>query len=133
MSAIEQRGFTELQKALNELADNWDAKVSQPLFEYVGKLAVGEMQGLAPVDTGNLRDSIKFVRATSNTAQIVATADYAAAVDQGHKTRSGSFVPANPFFSSVVGRIAGGELIKQARVKADSTISTTLSHYRVRR
>lgn len=29
-------------------------------------------------------------------------AGYAAAVDQGHHTRSGSFVPANPFFTSTV-------------------------------
>jgi hypothetical protein len=130
VSAIEQKGFLELQKALTDIADNWDSQVSQPLFEYVGKAAVLEMQGLCPVDTGNLRDSIKFVKATEQTATIEASADYAAAVDKGHRTRGSTFVEANPFFSSVIGRIAGGDLIKQARVKADDHISATLSHYR---
>lgn len=130
MSAIEQKGFLELQKALTDITDNWDSQVSQPLFEYVGKAAVQEMQGLAPVDTGALRDSIKFTGAGQATAKIEVGAEYAAAVDKGHRTRSGSFVEAQPFFSSVIGRIAGGDLIKQARIKADSHISATLSHYR---
>jgi hypothetical protein len=132
MSAIEQRGFTELQKALNEIADNWDSKVSAELFDYVGRAAVQEMQGLAPVDTGTLKAGIKFVKATNNTAQIVCEADYSAAVDQGHRTRGSTFVPANPFFSSVIGRLAGGDLIKQARVKMQDHIEATLSHYRTR-
>lgn len=132
MSAIDQKGFKEFEKALNELADGWDANVTAPLFEYVGNLAVQEMQDLCPVDTGFLRESIKFVKASQNTAQIKVGADYAAAVDKGHQTASGSVVPANPFFSAVIGRIAGGELVRNAKIKSDSFITATLSHYRAR-
>lgn len=133
MSAIQPKGFQEFSKALQDIADNWDSKVTDGLFEYVGQLAVSEMKSIAPVDTGTLRDGIKMTKSSAHTVTIVSTAPYSAAVDKGHSTGDGTdFVPANPFFSSVIGRIAGGDLIQQARIKADSHITATLSHYRVR-
>jgi len=128
---IQAKGFDELARALFDMADHMQ-KVPKGVFDYVGKLAVDEMKELAPVDTGYLRDHIKLTSSSRFTAAIKSEAPYSQYVDQGHRTRSGSFVPANPFFSSVIGRIAGGELIKKAKVDMDGFIRATLSRYRAR-
>lgn len=128
-----ETNYGDVQNALEEIADGWMDKVVDDLFAYVGPLIVQEMQSLAPVDTGALKESIKMTNDTLHTCTIVCTVDYAVPVDQGHLTRGGgSFVEAQPFFSSVVGRYTGGELIKQARVKMSDHIEGTFSHYRAR-
>ena len=117
------------------------------IFDYVGDLAVQDMQRLAPVDKGVLKRGIKKQHKGSRSVEIVSEAPYSAPVDKGHKTRQGtgrapgykpkpggkSFIPANPFFSSVVGRIAGGSLIKRATEVIDGDIRVTLSKYGINR
>jgi len=124
--------FGSVQKAMTEIADQWMTKVVDGLFDYIGPLIVQEMQSIAPVDTGTLRDAIHVEKSSQHTTTIKCSVDYAVPVDQGHRTRGDTFVEANPFFSSVVGRYTGGELIKQARVKMNGHISATFSHYKTR-
>lgn len=57
---------------------------------------------LAPVDTGNLMNGIgvdMFGNATTARAVVGPTADYAPPVEFGHVTKSGSFVPPQPFMA----------------------------------
>jgi hypothetical protein len=112
-------------------------------FDYIGDFAVKEMQRIAPVDTGALKKGIKKVKSGTRSVDIKSEAKYSQPVDKGHKTRQGTghgehykpkpggktFVPANPFFTSVVKRLQGenGELIKRAKIEMDKTISATLS------
>lgn len=117
-------------------------------FDYIGDFAVKEMQRIAPVDTGALKRGIRKVKSGPRSVDIISDAKYSAAVDKGHKTRQGTghgehykpkpggkmFVPANPFFTSVVKRLQGdnGELIKRAKIEMDKSITATLSKYGVR-
>lgn len=55
----------------------------------------------APVRTGFLRDSNAYEQ-SGDTTTVYNSAPYAAAVDLGHTTVSGSHVPANPFFTQAV-------------------------------
>src|SRR5580765_6581091 len=127
-----ESNYGDVQKAMEEIADGWSGKVVDELFAYVGPLIVQEMQSIAPVLSGDLRNSIRMTNDTMHTVTIVCGVDYATPVDQGHRTRSGSFVEAQPFFSSVVGRYVGGELLKQARVKMNGHITGVFSHYKPR-
>jgi len=117
-------------------------------FDYIGDFAVKEMQRIAPVDTGKLKRGIHKVKSGPRSVDIKSDAPYSAPVDKGHKTRQGkgrapgykpkpggkAFVPANPFFTSVVKRLQGenGELVRRAKIEVDKTISATLSKYRVK-
>jgi hypothetical protein len=58
-------------------------------------------QAQCPVETGTLRDSA-YSQVEAGGVTLGFSAPYAAYVDQGHHTRSGSWVPANPFFSSAI-------------------------------
>lgn len=61
-------------------------------------LAYGEQRarGYAPYDTGALADSITH-EVNGASGSISASAEYALPIEFGHRTRSGSFVPAHPF------------------------------------
>lgn len=57
---------------------------------------VQRAQGYAPYDTGELHDSIDYeIRGALGVLK--ANAEYALPIEFGHRTRSGSFVPAHPF------------------------------------
>ena len=128
-----ETNYKQVQKAMEEIADGWMGKVVDGLFAYIAPLIVQEMQGIAPEDTGRLKNAIKVVNDSLHTCTIVCDVPYAVPVDQGHRTRGGGgFVEAQPFFSSVVGRYTGGELIKQARVKMNGHIQAVFSHYKAR-
>jgi len=117
-------------------------------FDYIGDFAVQNMQRIAPVDTGALKRGIHKVKSGPRSVDIKSDASYSAPVDRGHRTRQGTgrapgykpkpggktFIPANPFFTSVVKRIAGdnGELVKRAKIDMDKVISATLSKYGVK-
>ena len=59
-------------------------------------------QRLAPVATGALRDSIHIEDDSHGEPVVVVGVIYGADVNFGHHTRSGSFVPANPFWSVAI-------------------------------
>ena len=144
MSAAVKDNSTAVSNAFLALCDEIQ-KVPFTSFDWVGDQAVRLMQQLAPVDTGFLKRNIKKTRSTSRSVRVVSGAPYSMFVDRGHKTRQGRgrapgykpkpggklFVPANPFFSSVIGRIAGGDLVRRATLDPNGAIRPTLSKYRV--
>ena len=137
----------EVAKAFEALASEIEKGVITS-FDYIGDFAVKQMQTKAPVDTGFLKRNIKKTRSGPRSVEVLSGAPYSAAVDRGHKTRQGkgsgenykpkvggkTFVPANPFFTSVVNQLKGdnGELIKRAKQDMNRAISVTLSKYNVR-
>lgn len=54
-----------------------------------------------PVGTGHLKSTI-FVTENGNDVEVGFSADYASYVEFGHYTRSGSYVPAQPFLRSAI-------------------------------
>ena len=137
----------EVAKAFEALAAEIDKGVVTS-FDYIGTFAVKQMQAKAPVDTGFLKRNIKKVASGPRSTEVLSSAPYSAAVDRGHKTRQGTgtgehykpkpggktFIPANPFFTSVVNQLKGdnGELIRRAKQDMDRAISVTLSKYNVK-
>lgn len=59
-------------------------------------------QSNAPVDTGFLRDSITPTMTDDFTGNVTVGAYYGIYVEMGHHTRSGSYVPPQPFFYPAV-------------------------------
>ena len=113
-------------------------------FDWVADQCVSLMKSVAPVDTGKLRRGIKKQKTTARTAEVVSEAPYSTPVDQGHRTRQGtgkapgykpkpggkSYIPPNPFFTSVVGRIGGNDLIRRADEDLNKMISLKISKYK---
>jgi len=135
----------EVTRAFEALAAEIE-KGAVTSFDYIGDFAVKQMQAKAPVDTGKLKRGIRKTRSSPRSVEVVSEAKYSAPVDRGHKTRQGTgrgenykpkpggktFVPANPFFTSVVNQLKGdnGELIKRAKQDMNTAISVTFSKYR---
>ena len=64
-------------------------------LEIIGSIAEDDAQGLCPVDTGNLRQSITHEVDRSNHEVTIGTAvRYAPHVEYGHKQEAGRYVPA---------------------------------------
>jgi len=115
-------------------------------FDWVADQCVGQMKAIAPVDTGELRRGIRKVSSGRRSAEVVSEAPYSVPVDQGHKTRQGtgkapgykpkeggkSYVPPDPFFTSVVGRVAGNDLIRRAQEDLNGMINLKISKYKSR-
>lgn len=80
-------GLPELQRRLNAIDD------LGPLMRDLALTAVGEQKRLAPVKTGNLRRTIHIGQVTSRSAETIAGAKYAAAVEFG--TRAHEIRPRN--------------------------------------
>ena len=56
----------------------------------------------APVDTGELRDGIVVVEQGDQTSVVESQAQHSAPVNNGHHTRSGSWVPPQPFWDATL-------------------------------
>lgn len=76
---ISFRGIPELQRRIKAIDD------LGPLMRDLALTAVSEQKQLAPVKTGNLRRSIHVGRVTPRSAETIASANYAAAVEFGTK------------------------------------------------
>ena len=64
-------------------------------LEIIGNVAADYAAGLAPVDTGNLRNSITSEVAMDEKAVYIGTnVEYAASVEFGHHQQVGRYVPA---------------------------------------
>lgn len=87
------RYATDLETA----ADNLHERASHAVRK-AALATMADAQTLAPVDTGNLKGSITTDVAPGDLVGVVeATADYAAYVEFGHRTHSGTQVPPQPF------------------------------------
>ncbi len=63
------------------------------------KLILNRQRSLGPVDTGNLRDHLEIRKRKNGRSRAVGAfgVDYGAAVEEGHETSSGTWVPAQPY------------------------------------
>lgn len=117
---------------MDEIANGWDDAVPSGLFDYIGDLILQEAQANCPVDKGTLKASGKKTKVGKYSVEVSFDLPYATPVDKGHRTRSGSFVPAQPFFSSAVTKYGGTALIKTATEKSQKHIQTVFSRYKSR-
>lgn len=94
----------ELRRAATQLEERASQVVRKAALD-----TVADAKQLAPVDTGALRNSISMNgRAGDLRAEAVATVNYAAPVEYGHITASGSFVPPQPYMGPAMERNAPG-------------------------
>lgn len=110
------RGFTELKVSCDTFADGLLKAVIRA-FEKIAANSSRQIKQDAPVDTGFMRNEVKVDKPGTNSVRIKANAYYSIFVDKGHRTRSGSHVPANPFFSTEVDKMKGGAV--KAQVDAE--------------
>jgi hypothetical protein len=101
------KGFTELKFTCDSIATGLLSVVIKS-FEKIANNSTQRIKQDAPVDTGFMRDNVKMDKPSANTVRIKANADYSIFVDQGHRTRSGTMVQADPFFSKEVNRLKSG-------------------------
>src|SRR5580765_1883436 len=119
------RGFTELKISCDVIANGLPAVVMKS-FE---KIAAGSSQRIkndAPVDTGFMRSEVKVDKPGNNSVRIKAYAYYSIFVDKGHRTRSGTMVDPNPFFSTEVDRLKAGALKTQVDADVDAFVNSQL-------
>lgn len=64
----------------------------------------------APVDTGYMQDNVNNDKPNPSSVRIFSPAFYSNFVDKGHRTRSGSTVPPNPFFTNEVNALRSGKI-----------------------
>jgi hypothetical protein len=110
------KGFTEFKISCNVFS-NGLLDVIMKALEKVAADSSRQIKQDAPVDTGFMRDEVKVDKPGNNSVRIKANAYYSIFVDKGHRTRSGSHVPANPFFSTEVDKMKAGKV--KAQVDAD--------------
>lgn len=110
------KGFTELKISCDTTADGL-LDVIMKALEKVAADSSRQIKQDAPVDTGFMRNEVKVDKPGTNSVRIKANAYYSIFVDKGHRTRSGSHVPANPFFSTEVDKMKAGKV--KAQVDAD--------------
>lgn len=83
----------DLERAADTLRERASIAVRKATLD-----TMADAQTLAPVDTGNLQGSVTTdVRPGDLVGVVEATADYAVPVEFGHRTRSGTQVPPQPF------------------------------------
>jgi hypothetical protein len=71
----------------------------QNRMDNAAEAALRMQKSLVPVDTGNLSRHLEIRKTPDGLGRQVGAFDveYAAAVEEGHQTRSGTWVPAQPF------------------------------------
>lgn len=119
------KGFTEFKISCDSIANGLVGVVMKS-FE---KIAAGSSQRIkqdAPVDTGFMRDEVKVDKPGGNSVRIKANAYYSIYVDKGHRTRSGSMVHPNPFFSTEVDKLKAGGLKTQVDADVDAFVKSVL-------
>jgi hypothetical protein len=95
-------------------------------FEKIAASSTRQIKQDAPVDTGFMRNEVKVDKPGNNSVRIKANAYYSIYVDKGHRTRSGSHVPANPFFSTEVDKLKAGGLKTQVDANVKTFINSQL-------
>ena len=79
---IESDGLDEFTSRLEQAADTLSEQIADALSA-AGDAFVDSAQGMAPVDTGFLRDSISVTSATDTEVVIESEADYSLFVEEG--------------------------------------------------
>lgn len=119
------RGFTEFKISCDTIANGLVGVVMKS-FEKIAADSSQRIKQDAPVDTGFMRDEVKVDKPGTVSVRIKANAYYSIFVDKGHRTRSGSMVHPNPFFSTEVNRLKGGVLKTQVDADVKTFINSQL-------
>lgn len=117
------KGFTEFKISCDTTA-NGIFDVIMKSFEKIAADSSQRIKQDAPVDTGFMRDEVKVDKPGTVTVRIKANASYSIFVDKGHRTRSGSMVHPNPFFSTEVDRMKAGAVLAQVVADVDAFIKS---------
>ena len=72
------------------------------LLDQIGNQAAQTVRNATPVDSGRLKQSIRHEVRDSQTVVVSTDVEYAPYVDQGHMTKSGSFVPGRHMFAKAL-------------------------------
>lgn len=73
----------------------------------IAEAVLNMQQTLVPVDTGHLHSRLRIEKTSDGGRQIGAfDVDYAAAVEEGHETQAGTWVPAQPYIRPSVDAVA---------------------------
>jgi hypothetical protein len=87
---------------VKQILEATNANINNAL-EIIGNMAADYAAGLAPVDTGRLRNSLTSEVSESEKAVYVGTnVEYAPFVEYGHRTRSGKTVEGKPFLKPAI-------------------------------
>ena len=116
------KGFTEFKISCDAIANGLPAVVIKS-FEKIAANSSQRIKQDAPVDTGFMRDEVKIDKPGNNSVRIKANAYYSIFVDHGHRTRSGSMVQADPFFTKEVDRLKAGAL----KTEVDADVKTFIN------
>lgn len=119
------RGFTEFKISCDSIANGLFGVIMKS-FEKIAANSSRRIKQDAPVDTGFMRNEVKVDKPGGNSVRIKANAYYSIFVDHGHRTRSGSMVQANPFFTAEVDRLKGGVLKTEVDKDVDTFINSQL-------
>ena len=84
---------------------------AQAKLEEAGDYALEVANELVPVDTGYLKSTL-YKETENGVVKVGADAGYAVFVELGHRTRSGSHVPPQPFL--VPAMVAAGDHLKES-------------------
>ena len=79
---IESEGLDEFTSRLEQAADTLSEQIAEAL-QRAGDAFVDSAQGMAPVDTGFLRDNISVTSATDTEVVIESEADYSLFIEEG--------------------------------------------------
>lgn len=106
--------FAEFAMICNRVAEGLQPTVMKTIND-VADYAVTQIKNDAPVDTGFLKNNVTKEKVGTDIVKVISKADYSVFVDKGHRTRSGSMVEPNPFFSRTIDEIKGGLLAQKLR------------------
>ena len=106
-------GLDEIFANMDRYASELENKVDQAV-QGAGIETEGLAKQAAPVDTGQLRSSIKYTKTADLECTVGTNVSYGPDIEYGHATRSGSHVAARPFlFPAFV--TAGQHLIDELK------------------
>jgi hypothetical protein len=98
---VEIEGYSAMAEITN------DPQV-QANVDDIAESVLDMQQSLVPVDTGHLKSRLRIRKTSGGRGREVGAfdVDYAAAVEEGHETKSGTWVPAQPYIRPSVDAVA---------------------------
>lgn len=98
------KGMKNLLKDLEKIQNNFPKK-SRIFLDSLGNRVKAKAKIKVPVDTGELRNSIKSETISENEVKVYTNKDYALHIEYGHRTRGGGFYEGKYFLKKSVGEV----------------------------
>lgn len=106
--------LNELKSGLHQLETNKEKALNN-----VGKELIKDIKALTPVDTGKLRNSYKL-SVNKDEVEVTTDVEYAIYVNDGHSTKSGSYVEGKYMFDKSM-----NEAVKNLDKEVDNMFRNT--------